>query len=323
MKNLLFTSVGRRGRFIKDVVATLPDGMHVVATDCSSLAPALYFADKYYIVPKIDDDLYIPAILDICRKEHIGAIASLIDPEISLLASQKEIFAVYGVQVLSPDYLECQKCFDKFLTFQWLNQYAIPTIATYETYDDFLKPYNSGKIDFPVFVKPRTGSGSVGARKVTALKELEMLCSYEQDLIIQEYISGIDISVDAYTDLISGKMVAMFSNRKLNMVIGGASKTVSFKSTELYDFIKNIAERLKLFGPVNFDIFYKDKKYLITEINPRFSGCYIHAHSLGVNFISLAINNMSNIINQPRDYDYKDNMAMLMYDEIKIISYNN
>ena len=39
-----------------------------MVTDCSELAPALYDADKYFIVPKIDSENYIDAILSICKE---------------------------------------------------------------------------------------------------------------------------------------------------------------------------------------------------------------------------------------------------------------
>ena len=80
--NLLFCSVGRRGELIKDFKKSLPKGSEIIATDNSKYAPALYFADKQYIVPRITDEGYIDLLLDICKKENINAITTFIDPEI-------------------------------------------------------------------------------------------------------------------------------------------------------------------------------------------------------------------------------------------------
>ena len=44
----------------------------------SELAPALYEADNYSIVPRITDPNYIEIVLDICKKENIDGILSLI-----------------------------------------------------------------------------------------------------------------------------------------------------------------------------------------------------------------------------------------------------
>lgn len=41
----------------------------IIAADLSNLAPALYVADAYYLVPRIDDPTYLDTILEICRKK--------------------------------------------------------------------------------------------------------------------------------------------------------------------------------------------------------------------------------------------------------------
>ena len=76
--------------------------MRVVAADNSSTAPALYFADASYTVPRIDDAGYVDALLDICRKENVGAVTTLIDPEIAVLAKNRDAFEREGVLVLAP-----------------------------------------------------------------------------------------------------------------------------------------------------------------------------------------------------------------------------
>jgi len=68
----------------------------VLATDCSDLAPALYDADQYFIVPKIDEKEYLNNILSICMDYNVKAVFSLIDPEISLLAKYRQRFLDIG-----------------------------------------------------------------------------------------------------------------------------------------------------------------------------------------------------------------------------------
>ena len=76
--NLLMCSVGRRGELLKNFRQTMGTVGKIVATDNSPYAPALYFADKQYLVPKILDPNYIDTLLDICKKEKIQAIATFI-----------------------------------------------------------------------------------------------------------------------------------------------------------------------------------------------------------------------------------------------------
>ena len=56
-------SVGRRGELMKDFRASMEEGSRIIATDNSPYAPALYFADKQYIVPRIDAPEYMDVIL--------------------------------------------------------------------------------------------------------------------------------------------------------------------------------------------------------------------------------------------------------------------
>ena len=85
----------------------------IVATDYSPLAPALYEADHYYIVPRIDSENYLNVILNICRENEIKAVLSLIDPELSILAKNKEMFLIGVIPIVS-DYEVVELCFDKY-----------------------------------------------------------------------------------------------------------------------------------------------------------------------------------------------------------------
>lgn len=98
--NILILSAGTRNKVVQYFVKTLNGKGTVVATDMSNLAPAIYEADKYYIVPRMTDPGYLDVILDICKKEKITGVLSLIDPELSLLAENREKFEAVGTTVI-------------------------------------------------------------------------------------------------------------------------------------------------------------------------------------------------------------------------------
>ena len=87
--NILILSAGTRNKIVEYFVNTLNGTGKVIATDMSNLAPAIYEADKYYIVPKMTSPDYVDTIIGICKKEKIDGVLSLIDPELSLLAIVK------------------------------------------------------------------------------------------------------------------------------------------------------------------------------------------------------------------------------------------
>ena len=316
--NLLFCSVGRRGELIKDFKDSLKDDVYIVATDNSPYAPALYLADKQYIVPLINDENYLPMILDICKKEKINAITTFIDPEIEILAQNREKFEALGVEVLAPYENTAQLCFDKYKMFEYLSKCNINTVKTYSTFEDFKTDYESGKIQLPVFIKPRTGSGSVGARKVNNLDELKVYCEEDKSLIIQEFMDGLDLDADVYVDTISHKPVSIFTKKKIETKIGGANKTISFKDSVLFDFVKEIISHFEFNGPIDIDFFYKDGKYYMSEVNPRFGGAYLHAYGAGVDFIKLIRNNVNKVENKENIGDYDEGVVMMMFDSVVI-----
>lgn len=315
--NILFCSAGRRVELLKDFRKSMDKGDRIIAADLSNLAPALYVADTYYLVPRIDDPAYLDRILDICRKEKINAVTTLIDPEIELLAKNRARFEEIGVEVLAPYTETAELCFDKFKMYQYLTAHGVPTTETWGDYASAMEAVESGSLVFPVFVKPRTGSGSVGARKVQDAETLKALCDADPSLIVQRLMQG-DLDADVYIDTISHKAVSAFSKRKLETKIGGASKTISFKDENLFDFIRRITELLKFNGPVDMDFFYQDGTYYLSEVNPRFGGAYLHAYGAGVDFIKLIKNNLNGIENAPVFGNYEDDVVMMMYDSVVI-----
>ena len=203
--------------------------------------------------------------------------------------------------------------------FQYLTENRIQTVLTYGDLDSFFVAYDRGEITFPVFVKPRTGSGSVGARKITDMPELQRAMEGEPGLIIQEYMGdAVDIDVDIYIDTISHQPVSLFSKRKLATKIGGANKAISFKDEKLVKFVREALRVFQFNGPIDMDLWYRNGKYYLSEVNPRFGGAYLHAYGAGVDFVKLIENNINGIENQPCFGNYEDNIVMMMYDSVVI-----
>ena len=316
--NYLMLSVGRRGELLKDFRKSTGEDSKIIATDLNPYAPALYFADKQYLVPRIDDVTYIDVVLDICKKENINAVTTFIDPEIEILANNREKFSKLGVEVLAPYEKTAKLCFDKYEMFKHFSSNGIPTVMTWGTLEEFKKANEAGDVEFPVFVKPRTGSGSVGARKVYSYEILSESIKEDPTLIIQEFMDCEDLDADVYIDTITHEAVAAFSKRKIETRIGGASKTISFKDEKLFAFISEIVTTLKFNGPVDMDFFYRNGQYYLSEINPRFGGAYLHAYGAGVDFIKLIENNLKGIANKPDFGNYEEGVVMMMYDSVVI-----
>lgn len=323
MNNILFCSAGRRATLLKYFKQSMAGSGKIIAADLSPVAPALFVADTAYLVPRIDDANYYNKILEICDEQQVKAITTLIDPEIELLATHREDLIRRGVLPLCPAAWAARMCFNKYEMYKYLTKNGIRTTLTYNSLEEFQEGLASGKIAFPVFMKPVTGSGSVGIGRAENWAEVEeRFHDGKHKYIIQELMCGGDCDADVYVDCLSHQPVSIFCKKKIESRIGGASKTISFKDSKLFDFVCKICSVLELSGPCDMDFFMKDGEYYLSEINPRFGGAYLHAYGAGVDFIKLIINNMNNIENKSIIGNYDEDVIMMMYDDVIIARKN-
>ena len=314
--NILVLSCGTRNKIIQYFRKALNGQGRVLATDCSSLAPALYEADKHFIVPRITDPQYLDVILDICCREQVTGVLSLIDPELSLLALHQEKFAQIGTTVIGSGYAECERCLDKMAMYRWLTEHGYPAARSYSDPTAFSAALENGEISFPVFVKPVRGSASIAISKAEDRETADFLCRHSDGMMIQQYLHGQEIGADVYIDLISGKVVSIFTKKKLVMRAGETDKAVSFKDEKLFRLIERFAVESGFRGQIDLDLFEQDGEYIISEVNPRFGGGYPHAYECGADHMTLILNNLLGIANAPSIGGYADGVYMMKYSEI-------
>ena len=203
--------------------------------------------------------------------------------------------------------------------YQFLSKKKIKTTLTFESLSDFDQAYANKEIDFPVFVKPRRGSGSVGIHKIFSHQQLqELLETTVGEFIIQEFMSGDDCDTDVYVDCVSGEVISIFGKKKIETREGGASKTISFKDEKLFETVKKVVKHFNFYGPIDIDFFYQDGEYILSEINPRFGGAYIHAYGTGVDFFKYIIRNIKGLHNNEEIGQYEEDILMMMYDAVVI-----
>lgn len=317
-QNILILSAGTRNKVVQYFKKALGEGGSVIATDMSELAPAVYEADRFYQVPRITDEGYMDIIFDICRKEQISGVLSLIDPELSLLAAHADEFAALGVTVIGSSYELCERALDKMDMFNWLLAHGYPCAKSYDNKEDFYADVEAGKISYPVFVKPIRGSASIAISKVYDRETVELLFSRTEGLMIQEYLDGQEIGADVYIDMVSGEVVSVFTKKKLVMRAGETDKAVSFKDPVLFALIERFARESGWSGQIDIDIFDVGGTYYISEVNPRFGGGYPHAYECGCDHMAMILRNLAGLANDRQIGQYEDDVCMMKYNEVMI-----
>lgn len=316
--NVLIASCGTRNKIIQYFKRAMAGRGRVVATDCNPNAPALYDADCHYIVPRITADNYMDVIYDICRKEKIDGILSLIDPELSLLALHEKEFEALGVKVIGSSYELCERTLNKWEMYQWLKAHDYKCARSYMDVNAFLADVKAGVISYPVFVKPAKGSASIAISKAEDEETVRLLMSHGEEMMIQEFLDGQEIGADCYIDMISGRTVSVFTKKKLVMRAGETDKGISFRDERLFDLIEKFIDESGFRGQIDIDLFDLGGVYYISEVNPRFGGGYPHAYECGVDHMTLILNNLDGKANESITGQYEEGLVMMKYNEIMV-----
>lgn len=311
--DLLILSSGSRVKLVEYFIKSFhKNDFKVYTADCSELAPTLYISDGYFKVPRIDSPNYIDTIIDICNKNNISAVMSLIDPELSLLAKNEELLKENNITPIVSSYKIVETCFNKLDFYSFCKKNSVPTVETFN-YDvtilDKLEKY-------PYFAKPKFGSASLNMHKIECYSDFKTIVD-ENNYIIQEFIEGKEFGVDVYVDFLSGNIVEMFVKEKIKMRAGETDKSISIYSKEIEELVMKLLNIMDLRGPIDIDIFQtKEGKYMISEVNPRFGGGYLHAQESGCEFPSLILNNLMENSNTVINRKYQRSIMMKYSDLI-------
>lgn len=318
MINILILSAGTRDKVVQYFRKVFAGKGNVIATDMSELAPALYDADKYYIVPKMTAPNYLDVILDICKKEKITGVLSLIDPELSLLAENVRKFEAVGTKVIGSSYELCEMALDKFQMYNWLTEHNYKCAKSYMDKDAFYADVEAGKISYPVFVKPARGSASIAISKVYDKETVDLLFAHDEGLMIQEFLDGQEIGADVYIDILSKEIVSIFTKKKIKMRAGETDKAVSFKDDKLFTLIEKFVSESGYIGQIDIDIFEINGEYYISEVNPRFGGGYPHAYESGCDHMTMIAENLVGKVNNANIGNYDNGIYMMKYNDVCI-----
>ena len=297
--NILFTCAGRRTYLLKYFKENLSEGDKIVATDMQLSAPALQVADVKIQVPAVYDPEYVDITLKICEEQKIDAMLSLNDLELPILSENKLKFEAIGVKVIVSDPNVIDIAFDKYKTALWVESIGLNAPKTYIRLENVKDALAKGEIQFPLFMKPRWGSGSIGLESIADMEELNIYYNLlmkkikktilatasvgDEYIMIQEKLTGKEYGLDIMNDL-KGNNVGVSVKQKLSMRAGETDKAITIDSPLLRKIGEKIGMELKHIGNLDVDIMQRaNGDYCVLELNPRFGGGFPFSYEAGVN----------------------------------------
>ena len=317
--NVLLLSVGRRVELLKEfkkAAKELNILSNIVTADISNTAPASFFADKAYIIPRIGDDNYIASIIDICNKESINLIVPTIDTELLILSENREkIEKNTKAKVLVSDVNVIKICRNKTHSQKFFeeNHFGVPKQID-------INFTGNQNLKFPMFIKPEDGSSSVNTFKVENMEELQFFSKYIKKPIIQEYIIGTEYTVDAFLNF-SSEIISIVPRERIATRGGEIIKGRIVKDKRIIDDVTRLLKILKPIGQITIQCMKTVDEIKYIEINPRFGGGAPMSIKAGAN----SCKNLYKLLQgKSLDYteDYRENIMFLRFDDAIMLNEN-
>lgn len=312
---LLLTCVGRRVELVEAFRRAADRArikLTIFGTDVNWLAPAMHRVDRGILVHPIREGTYIEELRDVVRKNHINLLVPTIDTELPLLAAALDRFTKIGCRALVSSPRVVDICRDKWETFRVLSNAGIDVPRTTTWSDALTEPDHQ----FPLFLKPRFGSAGIGSSIINDRAELETLGKRVGEPIVQEFVAGVEHTMDVYTGL-DGVPRCVVPRRRLEVRTGEVSKGLIVKDPAIMAIGKRVAEVLgECRGVVTVQcIVQPDGRIRAIEINPRFGGGAPLAIHAGADFPHWLLWEHLGRKVRISPTAFADDMLMLRYDE--------
>jgi carbamoyl-phosphate synthase large subunit len=312
---ILISSVGRRAQLVqcfRQAAKELSLALTVVGTDAApELSPASHLVDRCFTVPRCSHSNFVSNTIDICRNEKVDLVIPTIDPELPIYAAHSKEFEVTGTKVLISGPRTIDIAFDKLRTNQWFVSHGFPTVKQ-QSVQEVLDSLAQWK--FPVIVKPRRGSASIGVRLVNDAEALQSLKD-QPGLLVESLAHGVEHTTNLFVDH-SGRCLCAVPHQRLETRGGEVSKGMTVKNYKLMELARNVAEALPgAQGPLNLQGFVDDGDNVqFTEINARFGGGFPLAAEAGANFCRWILEDMCGLPSTAAFSDWRDRLLMLRFD---------
>ncbi|HSQ88654.1 carbamoyl-phosphate synthase (glutamine-hydrolyzing) large subunit [Romboutsia sp.] len=234
-------------------------------------------ADKLYF-----DPLYIDDVMNAINKENPEGVIVQFGGQTSINLAKK--LYEKGVNILGTSFKSIDLAEDREKFGNLLKKLDIP-MPSGEAVTNLKDALNvANNLKYPVIVRP---SYVIGGRAMQVVYEDKALENYmneavslssEYPVLIDKYVRGIEIEVDAISDGENILIPGIMEHVEKTGVHSGDSITVyptinldNETIETLVDYTKKIAKELEIIGLVNIQYVFDGKNIYVIEVNPRAS----------------------------------------------------
>jgi carbamoyl-phosphate synthase large subunit len=312
---ILVSSAGRRVALIesfRESAAALGLELTVVATDLNpEMSAACQIADLACPVPHCDSPEFPDQLLAICRDRGVDLVVPTIDTELSVLSHSAGRFRARGIEISVPSPEVVSLSRDKLRTAQFLARQGMAAPRSAALAEAIMEPTSWR---WPLIVRPRGGSSSIGVHVVRSPEELVGL-GLPADCFAQELVRGQEYTVNLFFDR-AGALRCAIPHLRCEIRAGEVAKGI----TRRHDGLEEIAWRLggALAGArgalcLQAMIDAAGEPWVF-ELNSRFGGGYPLAHRAGATFARWLLEEIAGLPVSAHN-DWQEGILMLRYDQ--------
>ena len=251
-------------------------GYYVIGADASERNATRFFVDEFVKLPPAKDENFMNLLVDALKEHEADYYIPVHSKEFRVIAKNEQWLRDHwdGKFIITP-----QKTFEllenKKVGSVHMEQVGIPVP---KMYDDI-----SQITEYPVFMKPDTGSASQGTRKIENRKLAEVYAELEPGSTFYELVKGTEFTVDCMFDD-QGKLLGYNQRIREKSLGGGVIVSRNDYQFDILPYLKKLEENFVFKGCVNFQYILRDGVPYFIDVNLRYaSGGLPLAVASGIN----------------------------------------
>jgi carbamoyl-phosphate synthase large subunit len=294
-------------------------GHQVVGGDPDPLAAGLALAEEHALLPRADDERFVPSVIDAARDHRVDAVITTVAEEMGPLELVRDSLAGDGIALWLSSAASVSSCLDKWRFARALEQAGVPAPPTVLASGPGSDPAPTSSVRGPWVVKPRYGRGSRDVYLVDEADELAWAVRRTPDAIVQTRCRGREFTADALVDR-DGIVAGVVPRWRLETKAGISTKGTTFSDPRVDELVQATVLALGLEGALNLQGFVEESEMApvqVVEVNPRFSGGLALSLEAGADLVGEFLRGTLGLPIRRDRLQHEDGVTMVRhYDEI-------
>ncbi len=245
----------------KDLTTHFLPSYRVLMTDTVPYAAARFVCDKSFITRPFADPEYFEELRSIIENERVDIVMPVSHFAIPFLRKHRDFLQERGVHIVLSGEKSLALAHDKKLLASHLKKHGFSAPRDYASFGEVAL--------YPVMIKPADGTSSIGVHAVHSPGEGSFYLEKMPGAFLQEYIQGVEYTVDVYCNPDSSPVAII---PRLRQAVGSGLTTIgkTVRHDKIIDCVRRFCATLDFSGPVCIQVIENGNGELfIIDVNPR------------------------------------------------------